>query len=81
MFACQRSSQGGLIDQMFNWLVRILLSLAGVLAAWFVAPESGNFEVVRMGFALLLIVFFVGLAAFWPNIISWFEGSGGERHR
>ncbi len=64
---------------MLTWLVRILLALAGFAAAWFVAPESRNFEIVRMGFALLLIVFFVALAAFWPNLVSWLRGRESRR--
>ena len=63
---------------MFNWLVRILLFLAGMIAAWFVAPDSTNFEILQMGFALLLVAFFVALAAFWPNISKWLVGSGRQ---
>ena len=40
----------------------------GELAAWFVAKDAPNFGVVQMIVAMLLIVAFVGLAAFWPAL-------------
>jgi hypothetical protein len=58
---------------MLNWLVRILLGAAGVIAAWFVAPEASNFAIVQMVVSLLLITFFVGLAAFWPSLVRLFR--------
>ena len=66
---------------MMNWLVRIVLSLAGVVAAWFVAPESDNFDIVQMAIALFVVVFFVAIAAFWPTIVKPFkrEGENGRR--
>lgn len=32
---------------MIAWVVRILLLLAGAVAAWFVSPEAENFSVVQ----------------------------------
>jgi hypothetical protein len=58
---------------MLNWVVRILLAAAGVIAAWFVAPEASNFAIVQMVVSLLLITFFVGLAAFWPSLVRLFR--------
>ena len=62
---------------MLNWVVRILLAAAGVIAAWFVAPEASNFAIVQMVVSLLLITFFVGLAAFWPSLVRLLRPRSG----
>lgn len=58
---------------MMNWLVRIVLALAGVVTAWFVAPEAGNFDVIQGAVALFVIVIFVAVAAFWPTLVTLFK--------
>jgi len=32
---------------MIAWIIRGLLAVGGVVAAWFVSPEAGNFSVVE----------------------------------
>ncbi|KFC63902.1 hypothetical protein FG93_05412 [Bosea sp. LC85] len=56
---------------MFNWIIQALLALAGIIAAWFVAPSAPNFDFVQMVVALLLLTVFVALAAFWPTLAIW----------
>lgn len=58
------------------WFARVLLFIAGPIAAWFVAKDAPNFGVVQMIVAMLLIVVFVGLAAFWPA--RWKRDGGGN---
>ena len=48
------------------WIVRILFVLAAPIAAWFVARDATNFDVVQMTVAIVLFVGFVGALAFWP---------------
>lgn len=55
---------------MFNWIVRGILSLAGVVSAWFVAPDSSRFDYVQMAMALLILTACVALAAFWPALVD-----------
>jgi len=53
---------------MFGWIVRIVMALAGVVTGWFVAREAANFGLFQMVVAILLLVFFVAVAAFWPSL-------------
>ena len=43
---------------MINWIIRIVMFLAGIVTAWFVARDAGNFGVIQMAVSLLLIIFF-----------------------
>ena len=52
---------------MFNWILRGILIVAGVVASWFVTRDSPQFGVMQMAVVLLLIVFIVGILAFWPR--------------
>ena len=56
---------------MVSWIARILLILAGVVAGWFVAPDTNRFDIIQMVIALLLFSFFVAVAAFWPSLMRW----------
>ncbi|MCF2524657.1 hypothetical protein [Bradyrhizobium sp. G127] len=49
------------------WIVRVLLIIAGPIAAWFVARDADSFGFVQMVVATLLIAGSVVLAAFWPT--------------
>ena len=62
---------------MFSWLIRLLLSLAGVVAAWFVATDAPNFGLVRTTIAIVLVVLFLGAAIFWQSVVDHF----GSRHQ
>jgi len=64
-------------NAMFGWIVRGIMVVAGVIAGWFVASDSRNFDLVQMAVALILITFVVFVAAFWPAI-SAFLGRGGK---
>lgn len=60
---------------MIGWIVRIVMSLAGIITGWFVADNATNFSVVQMVIAILLIALFVGVAAFWETLAAWFKSS------
>jgi len=62
------------VSDMVNWIVRILLILAGVIAGWFVAPDSNRFDIIQMVIALFLFAFFLAVAAFWPSLVRWRRG-------
>ena len=48
---------------MIAWVIRILLVLAGGIAAWFVSPDATNFSVVQGMVAVALIAAAVLAAA------------------
>ena len=58
---------------MVSWIVRIVLFLASIVTGWFVARDADNFGVIQMAVSLLLIIFFIALAAFWPSVATWFR--------
>jgi len=62
---------------MFTWLVRIVMAIAGVIAGWFVARDAANFGVIQLVVSILLISFFVAVAAFWPSLMAWFRHRRG----
>jgi hypothetical protein len=66
---------------MFNWVVRIVMLLAGMITSWFVAREANNFSVIQGVVAMLLIAFFVLAAAYWPSIVQFFRDrrSSGDK--
>ena len=66
---------------MLNWVVRIVMLLAGMVTSWFVAREADNFSVIQGVVAMLLIAFFVLAAAYWPSIMQSFRDrrSSGDR--
>lgn len=48
---------------MINWLIRLILIPAGVIAGWFVARDAPNFGIVQATMALFLIVLIVAVIA------------------
>jgi len=62
------------VFSMINWIVRILLILAGVITSWFVTPDSANFSVVQAAVAIVLLAFFVSAAVFLPSLMRLFSG-------
>lgn len=56
---------------MLTWLVRLLLSLAGVITAWFVAADAPNFGLIQTTIAIMLVVLFLGAAVFWQSLTGW----------
>lgn len=53
---------------MVDWIVRGLSSIAGVIAAWFIARDAANFELVQGAVATILLAAIIALIAFWPKI-------------
>lgn len=41
---------------MIGWLVRLVLIIAGVVAAWFVPRDSINFSVIQIGVVLVAVL-------------------------
>jgi len=62
------------VFSMINWIVRILLLLAGVVTSWFVTPDSANFSVVQAAVAIVLLALFVSAAVFLPSLMRLFSG-------
>ena len=58
---------------MISWIVRIVMVIASVITAWFVARDAANFEIIQMVVSLLLITFLLAVAAFWPYLVAWFD--------
>lgn len=56
---------------MLTWLIRLLLSLAGVVTVWFVAEDASNFGLIQAIVAIVLVVFFLGAAVFWQSLVKW----------
>lgn len=52
---------------MFNWILRGIVTIAGVVASWFITRDAPQFGVMQMAVVLLLIVFIVAVVAFWPE--------------
>ena len=53
---------------MLSWLIRLLLALAGVITAWFVAEDASNFGLVQTIVAIMLVVIFLGAEIFWQTL-------------
>lgn len=65
---------------MLTWIARVVLLVAGVIAAWFVAEDAVNFSIVQMTIALLITVFVLIVAAFWwPRRRSKTTNSSGQK--
>ncbi len=52
---------------MLNWIVRIIMIVAGVVTGLFLAKDAPLFGTVRTMVMLLLIALFVAALAFWPE--------------
>lgn len=62
---------------MLSWLVRLILAVSAVIAGWFIADDAANFGIIQLVVALFLITICIAVAAFWPNLVAMFRGSGG----
>lgn len=61
---------------MIGWIARIVMSLAAVVAGWFVARDAANFSIVQAAVAVLLLTIFVAVVAFWPHLTDWIRKRG-----
>jgi hypothetical protein len=52
---------------MLSWIVRIFFALAAPIAALFVARDALNFDLIQTFVAVILIVAFIAIVAFWPK--------------
>ena len=53
---------------MIDWIVRGLLAIGGFFAAWMIARDNPNFELVQMAIATIFLAAVLALVAFWPKI-------------
>jgi len=51
-----------------NWIVGGLMAVAGTIAAWFVARDAPNFELVQGAVATIVLALIIAIFAFWPKI-------------
>ncbi|WP_072393639.1 hypothetical protein [Hyphomicrobium sp. CS1GBMeth3] len=63
---------------VLSWLIRPLLIVAAVIAAWFVAEDAPNFGVVQMVIAVLLVAALVALAAFWEAVVEQWKARSNK---
>jgi hypothetical protein len=49
------------------WILRLILSLAAPITAWFVARDALNFSFVQTMISVILLAAFVAVLAFWPR--------------
>lgn len=59
---------------MIALIVRVLLLIGGAIAGWFFEEDAPNFGVIQMAIAVLLLVFFIFVIAFWPK--GWLQRRG-----
>jgi hypothetical protein len=45
--------------------------IASVITGWFVARDAADFDLIQLAIALLLIIFFIMVGAFWPYLDAW----------
>jgi hypothetical protein len=61
---------------MIGWIMRPLMFVAAIITGWFVTPgDTSTFDVFQMAVAIILIAFFVSVAAFWPSLARWFKSA------
>jgi len=59
-----------------DWLVNPIMTLAAVIAGWFVAEDAASFGVVQMAVAVLLFVAIVAVLTFWRQLLWWRPSRG-----
>jgi hypothetical protein len=64
---------------MLSWVVRGLLVLAGIIAGWFVSPNTHEFQIVSFVVSLFLVTLFVAAAAYYPTILRWIRQNFKKR--
>lgn len=58
---------------MIQWIVAVLMVLAGLVASIFIARESLGFPIVQMTIAILIFAMIVFIMAFCPDWIKRFR--------
>ncbi len=64
---------------MLDWIVRILLSISGLISSLFVTREALNFPIVQMMVAILVLSVFILIAAFYTDIKQFFQRLFGRK--
>jgi hypothetical protein len=55
------------------WLVRILLALAGVVAAWFVSRDDLRFSTIQFVVLLIMLLLACIIGFYFPKIRQFFK--------
>ena len=55
---------------MLRWMIRLIMVVAAVIAAWFVACDAANLSIVQVVVALVLITALVSLAALRETLVE-----------
>jgi hypothetical protein len=55
---------------MWRWMIRLIMVVAGMIAAWFVARDAPNFSIVQTVVAILLITALVALMAVGETLVG-----------
>lgn len=58
---------------MLEWLVHEVMTIAGTVTGWFIAPASANFGVLQLTISLVLIVICILIVIFWRDLVSFFR--------
>ena len=53
---------------MIDWIVRGLLAIGGFFAAWMIARDNPNFELVQAAMGTIVLASFIALIAFSPRL-------------
>ncbi|HEU0215518.1 MAG TPA: hypothetical protein VFQ90_02585 [Stellaceae bacterium] len=74
----QRVLEKILMDKILFWPLQAFLWFCAYLASWFVDEKSLNFLLIQMAVALLTIVTFVFVAAYWSHLLNFFKRLSGH---
>jgi hypothetical protein len=64
---------------MLGWIVRFVMFIASIITGWFAARDTASLDVIEMVVSLLLIIGFLAVGAFWPNLVAWFADGRAAR--
>ncbi len=66
---------------MIGWLVRLVLIVAGIVAAWFVPRDSINFSVIQIGVVLVAVLLIAIGSLGIPRVAAAAAGVDGPQER
>jgi hypothetical protein len=64
---------------MVEWIVQIVLVIAGAIADWFIVRDSPNFDLVQMTVGILLVILVVAIAIYSPFLVRRFRTRRGRK--
>jgi hypothetical protein len=63
---------------MIGLIARMVMVVAGIITDWFIVRDAHNFELIQVFVGVFLVTSVVGVAVFWPSLMSWL---GNRRER